>query len=58
MTWRETTSRETQPAPAGIGGVTKWLPNPGVTVSSVRYQLQSSKAALEREERQDYTAAP
>jgi hypothetical protein len=30
--------------------------NPGVTITSVPYQLQSSKAALERQERQEYTA--
>ncbi len=49
------TSRETQPAPAGIGRVTKRL---GVALTSVPYQLQSAEAALERQERQGYTAAP
>ena len=52
------TSRETKPAPAGIGGVTKWQPDPGVAITSVPYQRQSSKAALERQGRQYCTAAP
>jgi hypothetical protein len=30
--------------------------NPGVTITSVPFQLQSSRAALERQERQEYTA--